>query len=230
MDIRKYGIKKIAVIVSVIIIVIIASLFLASFLQDFLSKDDKRQRPSPEVLYDSVGSQIGSTIDIETETDSRAIPQGTDAIDYSDGEYLTQFVLIGLYNGTVFFDQMVDDKYRVLMQFSYNPDPDDGVIEGCFMPEIIGDEFVVSIYVDEDFRKRFPDANLIWGPYYENVRKFDYSKEVTDGIYVDMITDSHLERFHVGYDGPDANVYVGSASLENAQDGELVDNYGFFLK
>ena len=230
MNFKDFDQKKIMPVIVVLFIAISTSIFMIFFINETVKPDIDDNKPSPEELYDSVGSQIGSIIDIETETDSRATPQGTDAIDYSDGKYLTQFVLIGLYNGTVFFDQMVDDRYRVLMQFSYNPNPDDGVIEGCFMPEIVGDEFVVSVYVDEDFRKRFPDANLIWGSYYENTRKFDYSEEIIEGVYVDTIVDSHLERFHVGYEGPDANVYVGSADAEDAKNAELENNYGFFLK
>ncbi len=230
MNFKNFDRKKIMFVIVVLLIVIFASIFMIYFINEYVKPDIDDDRPIPPDPSESIGSQVGSIIDVETETDGRAVPQGTDAIDYSDGKCLTQFTLIGLYNGTVFFDQKVDDRYKVVMQFSYNPNPYDGVIEGSFIPEIVDDKFVVSVYVDDDFRRNFPDANIIFGPYYENIQKFDYSKEIRKGIYMNRITDSNLERFYTGYEGPDANVYVGNANLENARNRELDGKYGFFLK
>ena len=87
----------------------------------------------------------------------------------------------------------------------------------------------INVFVDEDFKNMMGDStNIIWGSTYQNFKQYDFSNEYKPGIYVDTIYDNDTERFLIG--GNDANIFVGDATLEDAQSQNMEEITGVFLK
>ena len=229
MDTNELDMKKAVLALCVCVIVITASIFLITYVSNTVSDsgsdDPDKDIGEQNIFGPPIGYHIGSVVDPETESGGKSVPQGTDAIDYNDGKFMTQFVLLGLYDGKMFVNEyLVDDE--VVMKFNYDMVPDDWVIECAFVPEIVDGVLVVAIYVDEDFRYYIGDyANIVWGPYFENEKKFDYSQEYSPGIYRNVVSSSGA---FIG--GTDANVAVGGFTKEDAATKRIFKKTGFFLK
>ena len=122
-----------------------------------------------------------------------------------------------------------ENESFVLMRTTADMKPGDDVSEAYIVPVIEDGVMAVNIYLDDDFKAFMgDDTNIIWGSEYQNFKKYDFSVEYKPGIYVDTVYDNDTERFTFG--GNDANVFVGDATLEDAQAMKMDGITGVFLK
>ncbi len=56
------------------------------------------------------------------------------------------------------------------------------------------------IFVDEDFKQKIGDVNVLWGVEYQNIQQFNY-EQITPGIYFTQIEDD-MSRFTFVDDQP----------------------------
>lgn len=155
------------------------------------------------------------------------------SIQYNDGEYMFKFEHSGLYKGFPFLGDVKftteENETYTLMRTTADMRPGDEVPEAYIVPNLEEGVMIINIYLDDDFKNLMGNrTNIIWGSEYQNFRKYDYSREYKPGIYVDIVLDHDAERFKTG--GNDANVFVGDATLEDAQNRNMVGITGVFLK
>lgn len=99
----------------------------------------------------------------------------------------------GSYNGEVFNNIYYDLNDNIKMRIWDNMNPNDGIIEGFGLFKKENDNFVLYLFVDDDWKKQSNgNINIIWGNNITdkgnlNSKKFDFSNE-KDGVYIDKIT------------------------------------------
>ena len=107
----------------------------------------------------------------------------------------TVFETEGWYQGNNFkTEYVVDDK--VLMRITPDMTPGDGVIEG-FVMERIEDVPYILIFLDEDWKNTIPNTMIYWGKRRQMEALFDFTQEVSSGVYLNKVPDDP-ERFEGG--------------------------------
>ena len=155
-------------------------------------------------------------IPIKRLTDGKAYTDPTEDVQYRDGEIKTSFSLKGIYKGETFskayYKRQEDGTQKLLMNIGHEMNPKDGVIEGYVVETFEGENPYVYIYLDEDWKKKVGDTNIIWGLNLDNIQKFEWS-EVGDGIYMNKIMDD-INRFNMDdIRFRESGVFVGDLTL-----------------
>ncbi|MCK4809131.1 MAG: hypothetical protein KAS90_05900 [Candidatus Aenigmarchaeota archaeon] len=172
-------------------------------------------------------------IDVNEVTDGDGYEDNAASIQYNDGLHRVKFEHMIMFKGFMFLNEVnfmtEENESFVLMRTTPDMKPGDDVFEAYMVPVIEDGVMAVNIYLDDDFRAFMgDDTNIIWGSEYQNFKKYDFSVEYKPGIYVDTVYDNDTERFRIG--GNDANVFVGDATLEDAQAMNMDGITGVFLK
>ncbi len=172
-------------------------------------------------------------INVSELTEGEGYEDNAASIQYNDGLHMVKFEHMIMFKGLMFLNEVnfmtEENETFLLMRTTPDMKPGDDVSEAYMVPAIEDGVMAVNIYLDDDFRDFMgDDTNIIWGSEYQNFRKYDFSVEYKPGIYVDTVYDNDTERFRVG--GNDANVFVGDATLEDAQAMNMDGITGVFLK
>ena len=199
----------------IILILIVAGIYL------FIDRDGK---PLPEKA---------PAINVSELMEGDGYEDDAASIQYNDGIYMTKFEHMGIFKGYMFLNEVTftteENETFILMRITADINPGDDIPEAYIVPEIEDGVMAVNIYIDDDFRNSMKSGtNIIWGSEFQNFREYDFSVEYKPGIYVDTVYDNDAERFAVG--GNDANVFVGDATLEDAQAMNMDGITGVFLK
>ncbi|MCK5289786.1 MAG: hypothetical protein KAJ56_02475 [Candidatus Aenigmarchaeota archaeon] len=199
----------------VILVLIVAGIYL------YVDKDDKTL---PEKV---------PAINVSELMEGDGYEDDASSIQYNDGIYMTKFEHMGIFKGYMFLNEVTfmteENETFILMRITADINPGDDIPEAYIVPEIEDGVMAVNIYIDDDFRNSMKSGtNIIWGSEFQNFREYDFSVEYKPGIYVDTVYDNDAERFAVG--GNDANVFVGDATLEDAQAMNMDGITGVFLK
>src|SRR3989338_172225 len=77
--------------------------------------------------------------------------------------------------------RMAKKNSLIKMKITENPNPNDGLIEGMILAREENNEFVFYIFLDEDWKKEYPETNIIWGDdlgdYTKlHIKQFDFSE------------------------------------------------------
>jgi len=172
-------------------------------------------------------------INVSELTEGDGYEDNAASMQYNDGLYMVKFEHMIMFKGFMFLNevnfQTEENETFVLMRTTADIKAGDDIPEAYMVPVIEDGVMAVNIYLDDDFRAFMgDDTNIIWGSEYQNFKKYDFSVEYEPGIYVDTVYDNDTERFRVG--GNDANVFVGDATLEDAQEMNMGGITGVFLK
>lgn len=149
-------------------------------------------------------------------TDDKAYTDPTEDVQYREDGIETSFPLMGIYRGDIFtkahYIWHEDATYDLLMEIGHEMDPKDGVVEGYMVETFENKTPYVYIYLDEDWRKKVGDTNIIWGLDLDKIQKYKWSK-VGDGIYMNKILDD-INRFNMSdISYRKSGVFVGDFTL-----------------
>ena len=108
------------------------------------------------------------------------------------------------------------------MRVSPEMKPNDGVIEGYLVERFLNDTYEVFIFLDEDWKQKVPNTNVVWGKDYVFARPFDFSNEISQGIYMDEILDDP-RRFGLNHRVSYSAIVVGDITQEEAKQGDVDD-------
>ena len=181
---------------------------------------------------DNAGTYV-PTINVSEVTDGDGYEDNAVSMQYNDGLYKVKFEHMGILKGYMFLNEVTfitaENETFILLRITPDMDPKDEIPEAYIVPTIKDNIMEINVFVDEDFKNMMGDStNIIWGSTYQNFKQYDFSNEYKPGIYVDTIYDNDTERFLIG--GNDANIFVGDATLEDAQSQNMEEITGVFLK
>jgi hypothetical protein len=137
----------------------------------------------------------------------------------NDGTIISLFYG-GSYSGNIFNNIYYDKNSNVKMRIWNSMNPNDGIIEsfGLFKKE--NEEFVLYLFVDEDWKKMSNEnLGIIWGNDIRNkenlnFKKFDFSKS-KDGIYIEKITND--VSWFTNQNPVVGRLFLGEISLEDVK-------------
>jgi len=223
--------KKI-IISSIIIVLIIALVLVFVFVLGTEKKPVYSKNPE-----DWVNDKPGGVkeIDIPEITEDKSFYNENNQR-YQKGYVDTVFAYDGMHEGLVFKNEYVgldeEGNIAVTMQITKDLKPDDGIIQGIIVMEISENNEVPTAYVflDEDFHRKVKgEINIVWGKTYQKQKRFDFSKQISKGVYMNKIVDD-IERFTDDYNGPSyGGVIVGNINKKEAQEGVLDGKTGIML-
>ncbi|NOQ55919.1 MAG: hypothetical protein GQ477_03895 [Nanohaloarchaea archaeon] len=181
---------------------------------------------------DNINTYIPA-INVSEVTDGDGYEDNAASMQYNDGLYKVKFEHMGILKGHMFLNEVVfqteENETFVLLRITPDMDPKNEIPEAYIVPTIKDDIMEINVFVDEDFRNMLENPlNIIWGSTYQNFKTYDFSTEYKTGIYVNTVYDNDTERFRIG--GNDANIFVGDATLEDAQTQNMDGITGVFLK
>ncbi len=99
----------------------------------------------------------------------------------------------GIYNGEIFGNTYYDEKGNARMRIWNEMNPNDGVIEGFALFKEEENDFVIYLFVDEDWKKQSQgNINIVWGVNASDSstmkqQGFDFSQE-KEGVYMMKIS------------------------------------------
>jgi hypothetical protein len=167
--------------------------------------------PKPAVFSDDPKDWVvkdgkNRTIDVIEAT------KGASRIDVNGQQYETAaigtvFELEGWYQGNYFKDAY-DANGKTVMRISPSMIPGDGIMEGFVMARIENDAPYLYIFLDSDWKSAIPNTGVYWGKRYQNKSPFDFSKEVSPGVYLNRIPDDPA-RFEPGYSAHWGGAWIG---------------------
>ncbi|MBN2881578.1 hypothetical protein JXM83_06035 [Candidatus Woesearchaeota archaeon] len=147
-----------------------------------------------------------NVLSVSTATEGQGFFNGN-SLDIAFDDVLTTFTFDGYYHGIYFESSYVDNTTNeTLIEITNNFNLTDGIPQ-IFITEFIENSSVVAkIYVDEDWREKIVPNYIWWGVGFSNKKIFDYSNEISPGIYVDSVNDS--SRFTNNY-----NLHLGGLAV-----------------
>jgi len=177
--------------------------------------------PKAPVYSDNPKDWIESTGNGVKEVNTEEATQEMSYINYIGQQYFspdieTVFIHDGMYLGNYFVDDYSDDQGNLLIQFTQELNPSNGIPEGFILERLEGKTPFAYIFLDEDWKKNIGDTNLIWGKEYQNLREFRFNV-AKPGIYYDKITDDPA-RFSDNYRIHEGGIIVGKVTLQEIQE------------
>ncbi len=132
---------------------------------------------------------------------------------YEKEGIITAFDYKGWYKGNYFKRDYYEGSNKIM---SINPKmkPGDGIIEGFVLGRIDDEIPYIYIFLDEDWKNDVENTKVYWGYLFENEEVFDYSNEISEGIYFLKVEDDK-ERFENNYGMSYGGVYVGDLREDN---------------
>jgi len=123
----------------------------------------------------------------------------------------------GWYDNEFFSTAGYTKDGKTYLGIGNNMKPNDKVMEIFVAERIIEDEHKVFIFVDDGWKRAMPNTNIIWGRYFDRIKRFSF-REIADGIYMDEINDDP-SRFGYNYQLVYSGILIGNLTKEQAQKG-----------
>lgn len=214
---ENYDKKKIVVVVGIVLLIILAIFIFSGEKNEFVEPvpviDTKYAVQLPDKRFQ---------VPVEMVTDNKGYTDGTGDIQYMEGTQWTSFVLSGIYKGKTFskayYIRKENGGYEVPISIGFDMDPTNGVIEGYMVETFVNGTPHVYIYLDEDWRKKVGDTNIIWGKDLQYIQEFKWSK-VADGVYMNKIEDDITRFDEIDINSRESGIYVGDFTLEDTNTG-----------
>ena len=214
---EEYDKKKVALVAGVIFLLLVVIFVLSG------SKSNPDE-PVP-VIATKYAVQLPDKrfqVPVETVTDNKGYTDNTGDIQYMKGIQWTSFALSGIYKGEIFskafYIRKENGEYEVPMSIGFDMDPTNGVIEGYIVENFENNTPYAYIYLDEDWRKKVGDTNIIWGKDLQFIQAFEWTA-VGNGVYMNKIEDD-IERFDaIDINSRESGIYVGDFTLEDTKTG-----------
>lgn len=195
--------KLLILIASILLIIILANIIY------YFYSSTEHYSDNPKKWIDEVnGSYI---IDVEKANEGKGYVD--QAGEQQNTELNTVFSNEGWYQGN-YFQKFYELNGKTIMRINNNMTPNDGVIEGYVIEKLENDEIYAYIFLDSDWRKSLPNTEVFWGGNYQNNISFDFSNEISDGIYMIKLKED-MNRFYLNYSIHSGGFYVGELKDDN---------------
>lgn len=129
-------------------------------------------------------------------------------LDYFSDKLSTGFTMDGFYDGEYFTGKSFSINDSVVMSIDEDLNPDDNVIDGFILDRFEDDELFSYIFVDDDWKNQVLDSEIVHGKNFENVIKFNFTKQISKGVYMMKIKED-LSRFSNNFNIHNGGVSVG---------------------
>ncbi len=149
---------------------------------------------------------VNDKVDVKEATEDQAVVSST-GLDYFGDKFSTGFTLDGFYDGEYFSTKSFMINGSVVMSVDDDLNPGDGVVDGFIFDRFEGDELFSYVFVDDDWKNNVFDSEIVHGKDFENVQKFDFTNQVSEGVYM-MKVKEDLSRFSNNF-----NVHKGGVSV-----------------
>jgi hypothetical protein len=200
--------------IGLILLIVIVSVFYLSKPKEGPYYSDK---PSEWIVAVDVSTK---EIDVNQVSKGQALDNNRDMYFYINGT-TTSFEYEGYYKGK-YFTRHFPGEEPFLIRINPEMKPADGVMEGYLVERFINDTYQVFIFLDNDWKQEIPDTNIVWGKDYVFARPFDFSNEISPGLYMDEILDDP-RRFGWNHRVSYSAILVGDITQEEAKQGYVED-------
>lgn len=170
--------KKIILISSIILILIITLIFNINQNQELINYSDNPkdwiiETNNSKIISLSLATKGSSHIDLEGQQ-------------FRSRNISTVFDLYGYYQGNL-FEKSYYLNGKKLIKITNDMIPNNNIIEGYVIFDIIDEIPTFLIFVDNDWKNKIIPTNIWWGFSQENKKEFNFT-EISPGIYMDKIT------------------------------------------
>ncbi|NQU99348.1 MAG: hypothetical protein HQ538_01300 [Parcubacteria group bacterium] len=154
------------------------------------------------------------------------VTKGEAYIDSNGQQYDTEkigtvFSYEGWYEGNWFKREYIE-KNKVVMRINPEMKSNDRIIEGFIVEKIENNIPYTYIFLDEDWKNLVNNTRIYWGRSYQLEQDFDFTNEISDGIYMDKIQDQ-IERFDNNFNLNYGGIWVGDLKEET---GSTIISFG----
>ncbi len=133
----------------------------------------------------------------------------------------------GIYAGDIFKKEHKENGV-VVMELTPDLNPGDGIPQGIVVERIDGQKVVAQIFLDGDWKKKYPGSNIVWGREFEKEKQFEWNL-VKEGVYLTTINDDNnrfSEDFRVAFGG----LLVGSVTSKQLRENNLKEVYAIGIR
>lgn len=205
--------KKLLFVIGLILIIVIVSVV-------YLMKSKEPYfTDNPSAWVEKVDA-VTKEIDVDRASKGQAWDNNRNVYFYINGT-TTSFQYEGYYQGK-YFTRMFPQEEPFLMRINPEMKPNDGVIEGYVVERFLNDTYQVFIFLDEDWKQKLPYTNIVWGVDYVFAVPFDFSNEISQGVYMNEIVDDP-RRFGYNHRVSYSAILVGDITQEEAKQGYTDD-------
>jgi hypothetical protein len=163
----------------------------------------KKYSEDPRDWINAKGNKAEVSVDAATSGESYQDMIGQQ---YATRDFETVFSHDGVYLGEYFENEYIKDG-KTLIRFTKDIIPSDNIPDGFIMERYENEKMVAYIFVDDDWKKKIGETNIIWGEDYEKVKPFAY-KNLENGIYYDKVDDD-MSRFSEDFKVRTGGILVG---------------------
>ncbi|MCK5474628.1 MAG: hypothetical protein KAI53_04425 [Candidatus Aenigmarchaeota archaeon] len=164
-------------------------------------------------------------IPVDNLTEDKGYVGNTGDIQYMHGSTWTSFHISGIYRGEQFskayYVRDENGDYDVLMAIGSGLNPNDGIIQGYIVENFENNTPYAYIYLDEDWRKKVGDTNIIWGKDLDRIKAFEWTK-IGNGVYMNRIEDDTARFAADNINIREGGIFVGDITIEDTKE----DNNG----
>jgi len=203
---------SVAVFIVLSLLIVISVIFLIKNLSGryVLSHGDK---PKKWIEEKPDGTK---SIDLAKATDGASYIDDSGSQQWHDESFDTVFGYEGLYNGEYFRRHYTDENGIKMMEITPNLDPTNGIIEGIIIEKIKDDDVIAYVFLDEDWKTKVKNTNIVWGKDHEHFKKFNFN-ELSKGIYMDSVKEDR-DRFAEDFKTHFGSLMVGSFTAQDVRD------------
>ncbi|MFH1641291.1 MAG: hypothetical protein ABIC04_00150 [Nanoarchaeota archaeon] len=126
---------------------------------------------------------------------------------YETASIGTVFDYEGWFKGS-YFKKSFSLNDQEIMRIGEDIKPFDNIIGGFVVEKIEEDNAVIYIFLDEDWKNLVNNTMVYWGKSFQNKKLFDFSNEISKGVYMDSVIDD-ISRFDNNYALHSGGIYVG---------------------
>ncbi len=200
---KKENNEKVWIVIGVFIGIVIISLSILIYIQSQPKLIKYTDNPSDWIVDNKNGTK---SVDINLVSSGKSFidSQGQQ---YRSGDIKTMFSSYGYYQGNYF-----DKNYDNLMSIDTNMNPNDGIIEGYAVFDIVNDSPTFYIFVDEDWKQKVTPTTIFYGFDHSKNKTFEFN-EVSKGIYMDTIVDDK-ENYDTKYQMHIGSILIGDITHE----------------
>ena len=145
------------------------------------------------------------------------ITDGAGSVDDNGQQYITDtigtvFGYEGWYKGQYFKREFYQGS-QLVKKIAPGMNPQNDIIEGFIVENIEEGIPIVFIFLDQDWRNEVNHTKIFWGKSYQNKKDFNFSNEISNGVYLDIIQDD-TERFENSFALHSGGIMVGDITLD----------------
>ncbi len=229
---------KILFVIGIFVLLNVSIFILISFFQPTLLEEPRPIHQDRSQSFEENPNQFFHLDQERSVTDNRVIIDVPQITDFQSTEglhsqlytlstgFTIPFNLMGEYEGMYFKGSALnftDPQRPILFEITSQLDPTNGIPQGYIVLRIEDEDahdISAYIFVDEDWKRAFPQTNIIWGAEYQNQAEFVFF-EIRPGVYMTKIKDDPNRRsqnFGISFGGIVVGPLTRQEYLDDSRD------------